>query len=201
MAEGEGSRRATHVEGQNVPEVGEEVSFVQPPVQPPMQPTEDVLNQPGIPDLRVPDFTDGDPITADYWLNDLRIMLEGLHRDDQRKLEGAVSLLKGQARILWTNVTTHPREEITWEFFLREFRNKYIGDMFVREMRNAFLNLKQGDRTIYEYECEFNRLSRFASELIPTEREHIACFIEGLDVGYKEVLVAMDITNIQEAVN
>ncbi|KAK8559362.1 hypothetical protein V6N13_026787 [Hibiscus sabdariffa] len=46
-------------------------------------------------DLRAPDFTDGDPITADYWLNDLKVMLEGLHCDDQRKLEGAVSLLKG----------------------------------------------------------------------------------------------------------
>ncbi|KAK8690873.1 hypothetical protein V6N13_074399 [Hibiscus sabdariffa] len=68
-------------------------------------------------------------------------------------------------------------------------------------MRNAFLNLKQGDQTVYEYECEFNRLSRFASELFPTERERIACFIEGLDVDYKEVLVAMDITNFQEAVN
>ncbi|KAK8683884.1 hypothetical protein V6N13_039930 [Hibiscus sabdariffa] len=165
MAEGEGSRQATHVEGQNVPKVGEEVSFVQPPVQPPMQPAEDVPNQPGIPvlnqgdflqalemiinrpprtsiakelkDLRAPDFTDGDPITADFWLNDLKVMLEGLHCD----------------------------------------------------------------RKVYEYEREFNRLSRFASELIPTERERIACFIEGLDVDYKEVLVAMDIIDFQEAVN
>ncbi|KAK8694424.1 hypothetical protein V6N13_071977 [Hibiscus sabdariffa] len=114
-----------------------------------MQPAENVPNQPGIPvlnqrdflqalemiinrpprnsiakelkDLRSPDFTDGDPITADYWLNDLKVMFEGLHCDDQRKFEGAVSLLKGQSRIWWTNVTTHPREEITWEFFLREF--------------------------------------------------------------------------------
>ncbi|KAK8547968.1 hypothetical protein V6N13_123391 [Hibiscus sabdariffa] len=100
MVEGEGSRLVTHVEGQNVPEVGEEVSFVQPPVQPSIQLAENVPNQPGIP---------------------------------------------------------------------------------------------QGDQTVYEYECEFNRLSRFTSELIPTERERTACFIEGLDVDYKEVLVAMDI--------
>ncbi|KAK8675238.1 hypothetical protein V6N13_033307 [Hibiscus sabdariffa] len=141
MAEGEGSRLVTHVEGQNVPEVGEEVSFVQPPVQPSMQLAENVPNQPGIPvlnqgdflqalemiinrpprtsiarelkDLRAPYFTDGDPIIADYWLNDLKVMFEGL--------------------------------------------------------------------------------SRFASELIPTERERTTCFIEGLDVDYKEVLVAMDI--------
>ncbi|KAK8674814.1 hypothetical protein V6N13_032908 [Hibiscus sabdariffa] len=113
MAEGEGFRRVTHVEGQNVLEVEEEVSFVGPSVQPPMQLAENVPNQPGIPDLRAPDFTDGDPITADYWLNDLKVILEGLHCDDQRKLEGAVSLLKGHARIWWTNVTTHPREEIT----------------------------------------------------------------------------------------
>ncbi|KAK8697940.1 hypothetical protein V6N13_114072 [Hibiscus sabdariffa] len=65
-----------------------------------MQTVEEVLNQPGIPvlnqgdflqalemiinrpprisiakelkDLRAPDFTNGDPITADYWLNDLK---------------------------------------------------------------------------------------------------------------------------------
>ncbi|KAK8690874.1 hypothetical protein V6N13_074400 [Hibiscus sabdariffa] len=56
MAEGGGSRQATHVEGQNVPEVGEEVSFVQPPVQPQMQPAEDVPNQPGFPVLNQGDF-------------------------------------------------------------------------------------------------------------------------------------------------
>ncbi|KAE8658071.1 hypothetical protein F3Y22_tig00116975pilonHSYRG00168 [Hibiscus syriacus] len=43
-------------------------------------------------------------VAADLWLNDVKIMLDGLHCSDVEKLDGVVSLLRGQARIWWTNV-------------------------------------------------------------------------------------------------
>ncbi|KAE8734783.1 hypothetical protein F3Y22_tig00000715pilonHSYRG00195 [Hibiscus syriacus] len=45
------------------------------------------------------------PVVADMWLNDLKVMLENLHCSKVEKLDGAVSLLRGQARIWWSNVT------------------------------------------------------------------------------------------------
>ncbi|KAE8667225.1 hypothetical protein F3Y22_tig00112429pilonHSYRG00052 [Hibiscus syriacus] len=142
------------------------------------------------------------PVVADLWLNDVKIMLEGLHCSDMEKLDGMVSLLRGQARIWWTNVIHRmPNDQKTWYLFLEEFKHKYIGDQFIREMKQEFLNLKQLNRTVYEYECEFNKLSRFAAELIRTEKEACEWFVEGLRPRLKEMLIVLNLSSFQEVVN
>ncbi|KAE8709197.1 Phospholipid-transporting ATPase 1 [Hibiscus syriacus] len=130
--------------------------------------------------IRAPEFkgeVEEGPVTADLWLNDVKIMLEGLHCSDVDKLDGVVSLLRRQARILWTNVT------------LRMF-----GDQ-------EFMNLKQWNCTVYEYECEFNKLSRFATELIPTENDVCDWFVEGLRPRLKKILIVLNLCSFQEVVN
>ncbi|KAE8673680.1 putative serine/threonine-protein kinase-like protein CCR3 [Hibiscus syriacus] len=142
------------------------------------------------------------PVAADLWLNDVKIMLDGLHCSNVEKLDGVVSLLRGQARIWWTNVTlrmTH--DQVTWSLFLEEFKHKYIGDQFIRQMKQEFLNLKQMNRTVYEYECEFNKLSRFVAELIPTEKDVCEWFVEGLHPRLKEMLIVLNLSSFQEIVN
>ncbi|KAE8714558.1 hypothetical protein F3Y22_tig00110195pilonHSYRG00185 [Hibiscus syriacus] len=108
------------------------------------------------------------PVSADLWLNDLKIMLDGIHCSEVEKLDGAVSLLRGQARIWWTNVTMRmSTDQLTWSLFLKEFKNKYIGDQFIRQMKQEFMSLKQMSRSVYEYECEFNKLSRNVDSIKP----------------------------------
>ncbi|KAE8657119.1 hypothetical protein F3Y22_tig00116996pilonHSYRG00002 [Hibiscus syriacus] len=125
--------------------------------------------------LGAPEFkgeSEEGPVTADLWLNDLKIMLNGLHYSEVEKLDGDVSLLRGQARIWWTNVAMRmSSDQLTWSLFLDEFKSKYIGDQFIRQMKQEFINLKHMNRFVYEYECEFNKLSQFASELVPTEKD------------------------------
>ncbi|XP_039057767.1 uncharacterized protein LOC120201178 [Hibiscus syriacus] len=116
------------------------------------------------------------PVAADLWLNDLKIMLDGLHCSEIEKLDGVVSLLRGQARIWWTNVTMRmSSDQLMWSLFLEEFKHKYIGDQFIRQIKQEFMNLKQMNRSVYEYECEFNKLSWFASELVTTEKDSCEC--------------------------
>ncbi|KAE8695160.1 hypothetical protein F3Y22_tig00110733pilonHSYRG00255 [Hibiscus syriacus] len=45
------------------------------------------------------------PVAVDFWLNDINIMLDGLHCSEMKKLDGVVLLLQGQAHIWCTNVT------------------------------------------------------------------------------------------------
>ncbi|KAE8681637.1 hypothetical protein F3Y22_tig00111311pilonHSYRG00190 [Hibiscus syriacus] len=142
------------------------------------------------------------PVAADLWLNDVKIMLDGLHCSNVEKLDGVVSLLRGKARIWWTNVTLRmTNDQVTWSLFLEEFKHKYIGDQFIRQMKQEFLNLKQMNRTVYEYECEFNKLSRFAAELIPTEKDVCEWFVEGLRPRLKEMLIVLNLSSFQEIVN
>ncbi|XP_039040509.1 uncharacterized protein LOC120178782 [Hibiscus syriacus] len=155
--------------------------------------------------MRAPEFrgdSDTNSMAAGFWLNDVKNMLNRVLYDDQGKLDGVMSLLIEQASVWWNTVVARvSTEQITWEFFLREFMEMYIGDVFVNEMMQQFLNLKQSGKTIYEYECEFHKLSRFSSEFIPTEKSRIDRFVSGLDSQYKRILVSHHFTAFQEVVN
>ncbi|KAE8726150.1 Detected protein of unknown function [Hibiscus syriacus] len=120
--------------------------------------------------LGAPEFkgeSEEGPVAVDLWLNDLKIILDGLHCSDVKKLDGTVSLLRGQARIWWTNVI----------------------------MR---MSSDQMNHSVYEYECEFNKLSRFAAELVPTEKDSCEWFVEGLHPRLKEMLLVLKLSSFQE---
>ncbi|XP_039061518.1 uncharacterized protein LOC120205774 [Hibiscus syriacus] len=84
---------------------------------------------------------------------------------------------------------------------LDEFKNKYIGDQFIVDMKQEFLSLKWGNRTMYEYECEFNKLILFASEMTPDEKVNCNLFIQGLRSGLREYLLDINMSTLQEVIN
>ncbi|XP_039005213.1 uncharacterized protein LOC120132536 [Hibiscus syriacus] len=63
------------------------------------------------------------------------------------------------------------------------------------------MDLKQGNYTVYEYECEFNKLSRFTAELVPTEKDSCDWFVEVLRLRLKDLLIALNLHTFQEVVN
>ncbi|KAA3471199.1 Hexaprenyldihydroxybenzoate methyltransferase, mitochondrial-like protein [Gossypium australe] len=101
-------------------------------------------------------------------------------------LKCAISLLKDTTYHWWKTISlVVPRENITWEFFQTEFRKKYISQRFLNQKRKEFLELKQGNMTVSEYEREFVRLSKYAREWVQTEAEMCKHFEEGLNENIK----------------
>ena len=49
---------------------------------------------------------------------------------------------------------------IPWEFFVQEFMAKYVSDMYRETKWKQFLNLKQRNLSVVEYEKEFSHLSK-----------------------------------------
>ena len=83
----------------------------------------------------------------------------------------AVSLLQGAAYDWWKLVLRNPMfpKPISRDFFVQEFRTKYVTDDYKETKWKQFLNLKQGKLTVAEYEKEFSHLSKYAPELVLTE--------------------------------
>ncbi|XP_043811064.1 uncharacterized protein LOC122723327 [Manihot esculenta] len=109
----------------------------------------------------------------------------------------AVSLLKDEAYRWWTTLTQMVRlERQTWEFFLAEFKKKYIGALYIEERRREFLYLRQGRLTVTEYEREFVRLSKYATEIVPTEEERCKRFEQGLHADIRMYLTVMHIREL-----
>nr|XP_027062893.1 uncharacterized protein LOC113689301 [Coffea arabica] len=64
-----------------------------------------------------------------------------------------------------------------------------------------FIKLKQGLLSVAEYKERFTKLSKFAPELVVTERKRIRRFIQGLNVEIQESLAAAQITTFTDALD
>ena len=75
-----------------------------------------------------------------------------------------------------------------WEFFAQEFRAKYVSDMYRETKWKQFLNLKQRNLLVAEYEKEFSHLSKYAQKSILTEAFRCRQFEDGLHESIKRYL-------------
>ncbi|KAJ8438224.1 hypothetical protein Cgig2_011586 [Carnegiea gigantea] len=106
-------------------------------------------------------------------------------------LQGLVDFLKIAPKHLVG--TTNPIEGENWideienafqcsQYSEREkFYAKYFPSSRMREMEKEFIGLSQCNRTVDEYEAEFDRLSRFALMLVADKQSKMMRFEEGLN--------------------
>ena len=69
---------------------------------------------------------------------------------------------------------------IPWEFFVQEFKAKYVFYMYRETKWKQFLNLKQRNLSAAKYEKEFSHLSKYAPESVLTEAFRCRQFEDGL---------------------
>ena len=89
-------------------------------------------------------------------------------------------------------------KSMTWEFFVQEFRAKYVTEMYrgtkwkqFLDLKKRNLNLKQRNLSVAEYEKEFSHLSKHAPELILIEAFRCKQFEDGLHDSIKRYLAPM----------
>ncbi|KAK5794804.1 hypothetical protein PVK06_036051 [Gossypium arboreum] len=142
-----------------------------------------------------------DPSVAENWMESTKIILRQLDCTPRECLICAVSLLQEEAYLWWESVVRHlPENQITWDLFQKEFQKKYIGEMYIEDKKQEFLTLQQGDMSVIDYEREFSRLSRYASEFIPTEADSCKRFLRGLRDEIKLQLVSQRITEMVDLI-
>ena len=110
---------------------------------------------------------------TEFWLEKLQRILEEVRCPHDQRVSCVVSLLQNKAYDWWKLVLRSPRipNPMTWEFFVQEFRVKYVIEMYRESKWKQFLNLKQRNLSVAEYEKEFSHLSKYAMELVLTEAQ------------------------------
>ena len=119
---------------------------------------------------------------AEFWLEKLERVLEEVRCPPYQRASCVVSLLQGEAYDWWKLVLKSPGipNPMTWEFFVQEFRAKYVTDMYRESKWKQFLNMKQKNLSEVEYEKEFIHLSKYAPEATLTEAFRCKQFEDGL---------------------
>ncbi|KAL4279955.1 hypothetical protein GQ457_03G024800 [Hibiscus cannabinus] len=143
---------------------------------------------------------DENPEVVEYWLDHtLKILNKQLQCSDEHKLECALALISDEAHQWWETITlTAPAEAITWEFFLNEFKKKYINDYYLAERRKIFLHLRQDDRPVEQYIHDFCKYCKYGAEYIKTEKAKCDKFIEGLNEDLCPMFTALGLDDFQE---
>jgi hypothetical protein len=101
------------------------------------------------------------------------------------KVHMAVFQLKGSTLLWWKTLLPQLNmvvEDVSWELFEERFRERYLSEEFIERQLNEFNALRQGGRTVPEYEAHFMELLRYAPHL-NTEKLKVNKFMFGLNVN------------------
>ena len=131
---------------------------------------------------------------AEFWLEKLQRIVEEVRCPPDQRVTCAVSLLQGSAYDWWKLVrSSRLPDPIPWEFFVQEFKVKYVSDMYKETKLKQFLNLKQMNLSVAEYEKELSHLSKYAPESILTETCWCRQFEDGLNESIKRYMAPMTV--------
>ena len=135
---------------------------------------------------------------AEFWLEKLERVLEDVRCPPDQRASCAISLLQGETYDWWKLVLKSPGipNHMAWEFFVQEFRAKYVTDMYRESKWKQFLNMKQRNLSVAEYEKEFSHLSKYALEAVLTEAFRCRQFEDGLHDSIKRYLAL--VTSLQQ---
>ncbi|XP_027368665.1 uncharacterized protein LOC113874650 [Abrus precatorius] len=151
-----------------------------------------------------PQFTGVDgPDAAELWIREIEKIFLTMGCVEERKVLYATYLLTGDADMWWHRARAMLEargEVITWAVF----RSSFLGKFFPSHVRAAkereFLNLVQGNSSVYEYAIQFERLYRFYSH--PTSEEwRCQRFLDWLRTDIKRILIQLRIMEFADLVD
>ena len=91
----------------------------------------------------------------------------------------------------------HLLDPMPWDFFVQEFRAKYVTDSYKEAKWKQFLNLRQRNLFVDEYEKEFSHLSKYALEEVLIEAFQCRQFENGLNESIIKKYLA-PVTSLQQ---
>ncbi|XP_022857224.1 uncharacterized protein LOC111378280 [Olea europaea var. sylvestris] len=94
--------------------------------------------------------------------------------------------------------TTEQQLAITWEQFKEEVMDKYFRQSLRDFKENEFLQLKQGNMSLTDYEQKFDQLLRYAPHLVDTEMKKTRRFEQGLNPNLNMILMSHRFTSYRE---
>jgi hypothetical protein len=124
---------------------------------------------------------------AEAWLLGLKKYFRVPDFLENMKARVATFNLNGKASIWWEdlkNVKGVCEEDLSWEWFEKYFRKKYLSEKYFDEKTKEFYELKLGQLTIEEYVKKFLDLLRYVP-YIKAEKAKVQRFISILPKDYQ----------------
>ncbi|XP_023007596.1 uncharacterized protein LOC111500169 [Cucurbita maxima] len=149
---------------------------------------------------KLPTFDGGkvDPVTAEVWLEAVEIAFMYMKCLPEYQVHCGTYMLKGEAYFWWKGeqrAITPEEGYISWNQFKEAYFYKYYPVVARHKCQTAFLELKKGDKTVEDYDLEFNKLARFCPKYVSNEKMKIDCFIAGLRIELQGLVMVQATSN------
>ncbi|XP_028088442.1 uncharacterized protein LOC114288998 [Camellia sinensis] len=119
------------------------------------------------------------PLKAEAWVLGIEKLFEVFPCTETQKVQLAAFTLENDARHWWMLVRDN-NKDVTWARFLEIFYKKYFPQCVQDRKATEFMELKQGNKSITEYEAQFTKLARFAPHMVDTYYKKARQFEGGL---------------------
>eukprot|EP00253_Pinus_taeda_P020359 PITA_20359 len=127
------------------------------------------------------------------WLENMAMCFTLRDYTSNMKAKMGIFQLKGSALLWWKTLLTQlgmDISKVTWELFEEKFREHYMSETFLERQLNEFNSLKQGGRSLLEYEACFMELLHYAPHL-NTEKLKVNKFVYGLNVNIRTKVIIL----------
>lgn len=136
-----------------------------------------------------------DPVEARAWLQEIEKAFALVKVGADQKTEFANYFLKGEANYWWESKKALEGEAvITWERFTQLYLEKYFPRYMQNQMEIKFLELKQENLSVAEYERKFTELARFVPEYVDTDEKRAKRFQQGLKPWIRSRVAVFELT-------
>jgi len=142
-----------------------------------------------------------DAEVAGHWLRKVERVINHMQVPEELRVDYMTQLLVESAQS-WCETIRERRsgEVLRWRDFHEEFEERYYSWEHRREKEHEFLDLRQGDLIVLEYERRFQDLAGFASTYLPIERHRVERFRDGLTWELRMILIAIQFESVRELV-
>ncbi|XP_074355312.1 uncharacterized protein LOC141694236 [Apium graveolens] len=132
--------------------------------------------------VKPPEFEgSADPTKARAWLKQIEKAFALIKVEEGQKTDFASYFLKGEANYRWESKKALEGEDVvTGDRFTDLFLEKYFPHYMKHQMKITFLELKQGNLSITDYEAKFTELARCVHEQVDTDEKRAKRFRQGL---------------------
>ncbi|KAF4401832.1 hypothetical protein G4B88_013119 [Cannabis sativa] len=124
----------------------------------------------------------GDNAGADQWMSTITCILDNMGVTGTERVNCAAFMFQEHGRVWWDIVgQTRDVSVMTWEEFKKLFEEKFYNVAMRTSHQEDFVKLTQGKMSVVEYTLEFDRLSKFAGDLVPTDFTRKQKYVQGLN--------------------
>ncbi|TYK09566.1 ty3-gypsy retrotransposon protein [Cucumis melo var. makuwa] len=142
------------------------------------------------------------PTKAQMWLTSIETIFRYMKCPEDQKVQRAVFFLEDRGTAWWETAERMlggDVSKITWEQFKENFYAKFFSANVKHAKLQEFLNLKQGDMTVEQYDAEFDMLSRFSPDVVRDEAARTEKFVRGLRLDLKGIVRALPLVTHTDA--